>query len=379
MLGVLSGALGVVVAMRPDMNTLGVGAGVKGMLDRLMDHRQAGEQAARSFPEIDPGEDLKHGVISRLEKLPPTAAGMGNDLTSVAMDKDNSVHATSVKLTAKPDNPPVATRVPPSETTSNTGPAVSAALFTDDAMTHLPKPDGSADTMTQNKPGIIATGHAPVSPGNAMEELQMAAAQGDAGAQFNLGEKYATGDGVPTDSARAVAWYQKSAAQGNSSAQFKLGVMYRFGEGVPENAAMAAGLFEKAAWQGNVKAQYNLGVMYNTGDGVPMDSARAMEWLQKAAAQGDARAQNKLGLLYASGNGVPTNPVKAMEWFQKSATQGYSNAQFNIGMMYANGEGVSKNITKAAAWFRKAAAQGDADAQLILGSMSNTNEGIPKD
>jgi TPR repeat protein len=344
MLGVVSGALIVIVAWWSELNELGGGARDKGMVSSLMEHRQSGELPAQSFTTEGTREDITYGVISRLEVLPPTAAGMGNDNTSAGKDKDKSGNATSSTLLSRSDNLPVTTEVQPHETIRDTGPAMSAVPFADDTLMRL----------------------------------QKLAEYGDASAQFNLGEIYATGDGVPENTAKAAEWYQKSAAQGDASAQFKLGVMYRVGEGVPENAARAAELFEKAATQGNVYAQYNLGVMYDTGDGVPMEPAKAMEWLQKAAAQGDAKAQNKVGIMYSSGDGVPMDPGKAMEWFQKSAMQGYSNAQFNLGMMYATGEGVPKNAAKAAEWFKKAAAQGDADAQFKLGVMYRIGEGVPK-
>ena len=46
-------------------------------------------------------------------------------------------------------------------------------------------------------------------------------------AQFNLGAMYGTGRGVPQDDAEAVRWYRLAAEQGNADAQFNLGVVYR--------------------------------------------------------------------------------------------------------------------------------------------------------
>ena len=53
--------------------------------------------------------------------------------------------------------------------------------------------------------------------------IQMAAEQGYAGAQYNLGLMYAQGEGVPEDDAEAVRWYQMAAEQGQAGAQFNLG------------------------------------------------------------------------------------------------------------------------------------------------------------
>ena len=45
-------------------------------------------------------------------------------------------------------------------------------------------------------------------------ETLQAAAQGDAAAQFNLGNMYKDGRGVRQDDAEAVRWYRQAAAQG---------------------------------------------------------------------------------------------------------------------------------------------------------------------
>ena len=68
-----------------------------------------------------------------------------------------------------------------------------------------------------------------------VEWYQKAAQQGDAQAQFNLGEMYRRGHGVTQDYEKAVEWYQKAAKQGDAQAQFNLGEMYRRGHGVTQN------------------------------------------------------------------------------------------------------------------------------------------------
>ena len=72
-----------------------------------------------------------------------------------------------------------------------------------------------------------------------LDTLRERAEQGDAGAQFKLGDMYALGWGVPQDDARAVAWYKKAAEQGDADAQVKLGAMYALGRGVPQDYARA--------------------------------------------------------------------------------------------------------------------------------------------
>ena len=68
-----------------------------------------------------------------------------------------------------------------------------------------------------------------------IEQLSEAATQGDTTAQFNLGLKYANGEGVPKADREAVKWFRKAAEQGMASAQFTIGFPYAFGLGVPKD------------------------------------------------------------------------------------------------------------------------------------------------
>ena len=89
-----------------------------------------------------------------------------------------------------------------------------------------------------------------------------------------------------------MKWYRLAAEQGYASAQFNLGVMYlngRGGEGVPQDDAEAVKWYRLAAEQGYASAQFNLGVMYLNGRGVPQDDAEAVKWHRKAAEQGTRR------------------------------------------------------------------------------------------
>ena len=151
MLGVVSFALIVIVAWWSELNESGGGDAVMGMVRSLTEHRQSGELPAQSFTREETRGDLKHGVISRLEALPPTAAGMGNDSTSAGKDKDNSRNTTSSALLAKSDNLPVTTEVQPHETISDTGPAMNAVPFADDTLMRLQKLAESGDAKAQFK------------------------------------------------------------------------------------------------------------------------------------------------------------------------------------------------------------------------------------
>ena len=63
-----------------------------------------------------------------------------------------------------------------------------------------------------------------------MKWIRLAANQGNAGAQFNLGVAYYKGQGVTRDDREAVKWFRIAAQQGDQDAQqflFKLSTATR--------------------------------------------------------------------------------------------------------------------------------------------------------
>ena len=113
-----------------------------------------------------------------------------------------------------------------------------------------------------------------------------------------------------------MKWYRLAADQGNASAQFNLGVMYAKGEGVPQDYAEAVKWFRLAADQGDAMAQFNLGVMYAKGQGVPQDYVLAHMWFNLSAAQGDEDAVKNRDI--AAGQMTPDQLAEAQrlarEW-----------------------------------------------------------------
>ena len=68
---------------------------------------------------------------------------------------------------------------------------------------------------------------------------RLAAEQGDASAQFQLGRMYYEGWGVVQDYAEAVRWYRLAADQGLAAAQYNLGLSYGAGRGIPRDVVSA--------------------------------------------------------------------------------------------------------------------------------------------
>ena len=94
------------------------------------------------------------------------------------------------------------------------------------------------------------------------------------------------------DYANALLEWKPLAEQGHPGAQYNLGQMYRQGIGVPQDYKTAVKWYTLAAEQGDAIAQTNLGVMYVKGQGVIQDYVRAHMWWNIAASSGRKDAVN---------------------------------------------------------------------------------------
>ena len=78
----------------------------------------------------------------------------------------------------------------------------------------------------------------------ALDSVSKDAEQGDAIAQFNLGDMYYNGEGVSVDYQEAMKWYSKAAEQGLADAQSSLGCQEQtFG---PMAVYRTGGIWDKA-------------------------------------------------------------------------------------------------------------------------------------
>jgi len=109
------------------------------------------------------------------------------------------------------------------------------------------------------------------------------------------------------DYARAVTHWQDPAARGDADAQFNLGQAYKLGRGVPRDLAKAEELFGKAAAKGHVVAADNYGLLlFDRGE-----RAAAMLYVSAAARRGDPRAQYLQGIAHFNGDLAPKDWVRA--------------------------------------------------------------------
>lgn len=157
-----------------------------------------------------------------------------------------------------------------------------------------------------------------------------------------------------------------AAANGDAVAQFMVATAYTEGGAVKQDFRTAAQWYQKAAARGLAPAQYRLGTFYEKGKGVPQDVAAARIWYQRAAEKGNRKAMHNLAVIYADGSRSTPDFDKAGTWFRNAAELGLKDSQYNLGILHERGLGVAKDLSQAYKWFALAAKQGDRDAATRL-------------
>ena len=249
-----------------------------------------------------------------------------------------------------------------------------------------------------------------------IEWLIFAAELGDANAQYQLGIKYYTGNGIERNKKLSYEWIAKAASKGNkeakrflnkgsffdetyfdqliekakqgdTEAQYELALSYETGvtkdnESLGVTPSQAFPWYQKAAESGHAQAQYKLGLCYEKEKGITKDYEKAIYWYEKAeeqgieeagtslkklllkieAEKGNAEAQYELALSYLNGNKGDKHLYKALVFFEKAAEQGHIKAQYMTGKFYEEGWGTAQDISKAISWYERAAEQGDLEA-----------------
>ena len=128
---------------------------------------------------------------------------------------------------------------------------------------------------------------------------------------------------------KAVAEWEKPAAAGDADAQFNLGQAYKLGKGVPADLKRAEELYRQAADQGHLQAADMYGLLlFQSGR-----REQAMAWLVPSAERGEPRAQYVLGIAHFNGDLVPKDPVRAYALMTRAAASGLETAKGTLGAM----------------------------------------------
>jgi hypothetical protein len=244
----------------------------------------------------------------------------------------------------------------------------------------------------------------------AFRYFSLAAAQGNAASQYEIGGMYVDGSGVAKSTGEASGWFEKAAKGGHAPAlaalgdikaadgdynaamrryseaagrggetsllaMDKIGQLYATGKGVAKSTQTAALWFGKAGAGGFAQAYYDLGAMY-LAESRDAPSPAAVKYFTLAADRGFVQAAVVLGLIYSQGKGAPPDQQKAFAWYLKGAKAGSVFAQEETADRYLAGNGVNKSAAKAVLWYKKA---DDSGAQGAAAKLAEFYHGAGQD
>jgi cell division septation protein DedD len=131
------------------------------------------------------------------------------------------------------------------------------------------------------------------------------------------------------DYAAAVAIWRPLAEGGDADAQFNLGQAYRLGRGVPINLAAAKTWFERAARSGHLDAETTLGLLlFQNGE-----QAQGLKWLKQAADKNEPRALLVYGTALYNGDGVTQDRLLGYSYVSRAASLGLAPARDTLAQL----------------------------------------------
>ena len=203
-------------------------------------------------------------------------------------------------------------------------------------------------------------------PAEAARWYRLAAEAGDRQARFALGLLLLTGaEGVPKDRAAAAALFEKAAAQGHAGALYNLGVMAIEGEAILGPRFRPRGGDVPALGRGRRRRRRLF--LRRAAARRPRRSPRHRRrraWLERAADAGMIAGQVEYAIMLFNGVGVETDEAGAAKLFLKAAARNNPIAKNRLAHLYATGRGVRRDIVQAVMWNKFAEAAGIKDDEL---------------
>ena len=215
----------------------------------------------------------------------------------------------------------------------------------------------------------------PIDSDNGFLNMKIAAEQGYVDAQHNLAGLYFVGKGVDQSPEAALLWYEKAASQDFSASYFPLGTIYRQGLGTTPDLAKTVKFYGAAAAAGDVDAQFEIGMMYWLGNEILPDETKAHDYLKQAADAGLSIAQYQYANFLENKNSDPTT---INYYYLLAANQGHAMAQAIAGARVFDGIGMAADALRAGPYLQAAADAGILDAQIRFGKMLKKGNGVEK-
>ena len=151
-----------------------------------------------------------------------------------------------------------------------------------------------------------------------------------------------------------------AAAEGDAQAQYDKGIALMEGYGIDKDIVKGVEVIEAVAEAGHYNAQLFMGDWYQSPKNMTPDTKVSADWHYRAAKHEDPEGKVRLGQHYENGQGVERNHIRASYWYELGAEQGNADAQFAAGCLWANRSTEGNSI--AYLWLFLAAQLGHEEA-----------------
>ena len=219
--------------------------------------------------------------------------------------------------------------------------------------------------IAENNKGIILFSNGKLK--EAFECFQKSGENGSKEGMYNEAICYFNGDGIESNTTKAMRQLTKSASLGYSQAEYLLASCYLYGKGVIRNSETCKEWMFKSAEHGNSNAMFIIGGWYYLGDYCQMNKKLAVEWYTKSSEHGNGNAMCNLGRCYFGGDGIEMDKQKAAYWFKQAAEKDIIVAQYNIANCYYYGDGIEQSIKECMKWSKKASINGHSKSLVLYG------------
>ncbi|MEL6715725.1 MAG: tetratricopeptide repeat protein, partial [Planctomycetota bacterium] len=222
----------------------------------------------------------------------------------------------------------------------------------------------------------------------------------DTESQYELGLRYAEGEGVPQSESTAYRWLLRAAEARHAEAMAEVGRCLHDGTGVEVELGGALTWYEQALDAGARSVHADLGrllideqvpardperarsvledgwelqgdsecagLLAELFEDVHGDTDAAILWARRAAEAGDDASMVTLGYRHRYGLGLPRDFRAMVAWYERAAERGCATALSNLALCYQKGEGVRADETKAFTLMERAAAVGHDRARTWI-------------
>ncbi len=165
--------------------------------------------------------------------------------------------------------------------------------------------------------------------------LRDKAKAGDPEFQFRVGHCYGYScQGIETDYDEAAKWYRLAAEQGHARAQSELGQLLQLGQGVNKDLKEAVRWYRASQEKEDAIALFCLADLYKDGTGVDigisLDYKEAIKLYMRSAQQGCWISSSRLGDMYRDGIGEKQDLKIAKDYYEQALLNADSFEDFPI-------------------------------------------------